>query len=131
MPRTSRELLPRRAREIFGLDLSAEELQRIDAFRCAIAGSLGRRINLIAARSEDELIDRHVLDSLALTLLTRSAEAAADFGSGAGFPGILMAITAPGTRVHLLESRGRRAAFLKQAVRAAGSRQRNRVANSG
>jgi 16S rRNA (guanine527-N7)-methyltransferase len=117
--RTSRELLPRRAAEIFGLELSAEELHRIDVFVAQLA-RWATRINLVAARSEDELIDRHVLDSLALTQLTRSAKVAVDFGSGAGFPGILMAITAPRTRVHLLESRVRRAAFLNHATRAAG-----------
>src|SRR5262249_13657637 len=105
--------------EIFGLELSADELQRIDVFVAQLA-RWAARINLIGASSADELIDRHVLDSLALTQLTRSARVAADFGSGAGFPGILMAITAPRTPVHLLESRERRAAFLSHVARAAG-----------
>jgi len=113
---TSRELLPRRARETFGLDLSAQELERIDQF-VELLNRWASRVNLVAARSAQDLIDRHVLDSLALTTLTRSVTAAADLGSGAGFPGILMAITAPRTRVHLFESRLRRVAFLKEAVR--------------
>ena len=78
------------------------------------------RVNLVAASSTQELIDRHVLDSLALTTLTRSVEAAADLGSGAGFPGIPMAITAPRTRLHLFDSRERRVAFLKETVRVVG-----------
>ena len=116
---TSRELLPRRAREAFGLDLSAQELERIDQF-VELLIRWSSRVNLVAASSPQDLIDRHVLDSLALTTLTRSVEAAADLGSGAGFPGIPMAITAPRTRLHLFESRERRVAFLKEAVRVVG-----------
>jgi 16S rRNA (guanine527-N7)-methyltransferase len=119
MPRTSRELLPRRAAEIFGIALSAEELRRIDDF-VALLVRWAARVNLVAARSADEITDRHVLDSLALTQLARGVRAAADFGSGAGFPGVLMAITAPGTTVHLVEARERRTAFLREVVRTVG-----------
>ncbi len=119
MGRTSRELLPRRAAEIFGIDLSAEELRRIDEF-VALLVRWTARVNLVAARSTDEITDRHVLDSLALTQLARGVKVAADLGSGAGFPGVLMAITAPGTTVHLVEARDRRAAFLREVARTVG-----------
>jgi len=113
---TSRELLPRRALEMFGIELSSGELERIDRFIDVLA-RWRTRVNLVAARSTQELIDRHVLDALALTALTRSVHVAADLGSGAGFPGIVMGITAPDTRIHLLEARERRAAFLKEVAR--------------
>jgi 16S rRNA (guanine527-N7)-methyltransferase len=119
MERVSRELLPRRAAEIFGIALVAEELRRIDEF-VALLARWSARINLVSARSADEITDRHVLDSLALTKLARGAKVAADFGSGAGFPGVLMAITAPETMVHLVEARERRAAFLREVARTIG-----------
>jgi 16S rRNA (guanine527-N7)-methyltransferase len=119
MERSSRELLPRRAAEIFGIELAADELRRIDKF-LEILARWSPRINLVSAHSADEITDRHVLDSLALTDLTRRVTAAADFGSGAGFPGILMAITAPDTIVHLIEARERRSAFLREVARTVG-----------
>jgi 16S rRNA (guanine527-N7)-methyltransferase len=102
--------------ETFGLELSVGELERIDRF-IELLIRWNSRVNLVAARSSPQLVDRHVLDSLALTTLTRSVGTAADLGSGAGFPGIPMAITAPRTRVDLFEAREKRATFLREAVR--------------
>ena len=102
--------------ETFGIELSVSELERIDLF-IELLIHWSSRLNLVAVRSAQELVDRHVLDSLALTALTRSVKTASDLGSGAGFPGMLMAITAPTTQVHLLEARGKRATFLRKSVR--------------
>ncbi len=126
MERSSRELLPRRAAEIFGINLTVEELRRIDEF-LALLTRWSARINLVGARSADEITDRHVLDSLALTKLARSAEAAADLGSGAGFPGVLMAITAPGTRVHLVEARRKESCVLAGSGASGSTREYPRV----
>jgi 16S rRNA (guanine527-N7)-methyltransferase len=105
--------------ERFGLELSAGELERLDRF-IELLVHWSSRVNLVAVRSAQQLVDRHVLDSLALTVLTRSVGAAADLGSGAGFPGIPMAITAPRTRLHLFEAREKKAMFLREAVRVLG-----------
>jgi 16S rRNA (guanine527-N7)-methyltransferase len=104
---------------MFGIELSAEELRAIDEF-VALLVRWTARVNLVGAHSVDEITDRHVLDSLALTQLARGVRVAADFGSGAGFPGVLMAITAPGTTLHLVEARERRAAFLREVIRTVG-----------
>jgi 16S rRNA (guanine527-N7)-methyltransferase len=101
---------------MFGLELSAGELERMDRF-IELLVRWSSRINLVAVRSEEQLVDRHLLDSLALTVLARSVGVAADLGSGAGFPGIPMAITAPGTRLHLFEAREKKAMLLREAVR--------------
>jgi 16S rRNA (guanine527-N7)-methyltransferase len=106
---------------MFGIELSAAELHGVDEY-VALLVRWAARVNLIAARSVDEITDRHVLDSLALTQLARGVRVAADLGSGAGFPGVLMAITAPGTTLHLVEARERRAAFLREVVRTVGLR---------
>ncbi|MGH7898752.1 MAG: 16S rRNA (guanine(527)-N(7))-methyltransferase RsmG, partial [Candidatus Binatia bacterium] len=73
--------------------------------------------NLISAASRQEIVDRHLLDSLAVLPLLGSARALADFGSGAGFPGLPLAVVKPDTDVHLIESRRRRANFLRHTVR--------------
>jgi 16S rRNA (guanine(527)-N(7))-methyltransferase RsmG len=76
------------------------------------------RLSLIASGDRPVVFTRHVLDSLNLASCTDvSPGSLLDVGSGAGFPGIPLAIVWPGTRVTLLESRDRKAGFLEQAVR--------------
>lgn len=76
-----------------------------------------RRINLVGPATVPEAWVRHVLDSAALfPMLPTSARRLADLGSGAGFPGLVLAILgAPD--VHLVESDQRKAAFLREAAR--------------
>jgi 16S rRNA (guanine527-N7)-methyltransferase len=71
-----------------------------------------------AVRTPGEAVDAHVADSLvALELPTvAAAREIADLGSGAGFPGLALAVALPGTRVRLVESAGRKCAFLERTV---------------
>ncbi len=73
--------------------------------------------NLTAVEGVEAGIDRHLADSLAgLTLpLVAAAEAAVDVGSGVGFPGLALAIARPELSVTLVESEGRKAAWLARA----------------
>ncbi len=66
-------------------------------------------------------VDVHLADSLAALSFerVRAARVIVDIGSGAGFPGLPLAIALPGASVSLLESNGRKCAFLERAVRAA------------
>ena len=73
--------------------------------------------NLTAVRGFGEMIDRHVLDSLAIAKFVRG-ETAADIGSGAGLPGIPLAILEPSRAWTLVDSNGKKARFLREAVRA-------------
>jgi len=80
------------------------------------------KINLVAPSTLSELWTRHIADSLQLLPLAPQARVWVDFGSGAGFPGmpIACALAAePGAQIHLIESNGKKAAFLREAVRAA------------
>jgi 16S rRNA (guanine527-N7)-methyltransferase len=79
--------------------------------------------NLVAPSTLPQLWTRHVADSLQLLSLTPDARTWVDFGSGGGFPGIPIACALfgqPGAKVHLVESNGKKAAFLREAVRATG-----------
>ena len=79
------------------------------------------RVSLIARGDHSVIYTRHVLDSLNLaTCIEKAPASLLDVGSGAGFPGIPLAIVWPSTRVVLLESRDRKAGFLEYAVRGLG-----------
>src|SRR5580698_6080852 len=83
-----------------------------------------QRINLIAPSTIPVLWTRHIADSLQLLALAPGAKIWADFGSGAGFPGLVLACAlaeTPGALVHLVESNSKKAAFLREAVRATGA----------
>jgi 16S rRNA (guanine527-N7)-methyltransferase len=69
-----------------------------------------------------DAVDAHVADSLAALVLpcVRGATRVADLGSGAGFPGLVLAAALPGARVALVESSSRKCAFLERAVVATG-----------
>ena len=79
--------------------------------------------NLIGPSTIPTVWTRHVADSLQLLDLAPDAKTWADFGTGAGFPGIPIACALkdrPGAMVHLVESVGKKAAFLREAVAATG-----------
>ncbi|MGA3079820.1 MAG: 16S rRNA (guanine(527)-N(7))-methyltransferase RsmG [Terracidiphilus sp.] len=79
------------------------------------------RINLTAIRSEEGILKRHFVESIACArALPAGVGTLLDFGSGAGFPGIPIAICRPEIAVTLAESQGKKAAFLSEAVRVAG-----------
>ena len=77
------------------------------------------RVNLVSPQDLPHFAERHVVAALALRPAMRSVphDNVIDVGSGAGLPGIPLAITLPSSRVTLVEARRRRANFLRQAVR--------------
>jgi 16S rRNA (guanine527-N7)-methyltransferase len=76
------------------------------------------RLNLVAAADLPRLRERHSADSLRLLPFAESTTGACiDVGSGAGFPGIPLALALPDRVWRLLEPRRRRAAFLEEVVR--------------
>ncbi|KGM55042.1 ribosomal RNA small subunit methyltransferase G [Lysobacter arseniciresistens ZS79] len=80
-----------------------------------------RTYNLTAVRDPLEMVDKHLLDSLAMHPFVAGIAAAggtlADLGTGAGLPGIPLAIARPGLRVTLVESNGKKARFMREAIR--------------
>ncbi|HUH91429.1 MAG TPA: 16S rRNA (guanine(527)-N(7))-methyltransferase RsmG [Lysobacter sp.] len=120
--------LPPAARERLEAGLDALALDR------AIAGPLSdylelllrwnRAYNLTAVRDPLDMVDKHLLDSLAMHPYVDDIAAAggalADLGTGAGLPGIPLAIAKPGLRVTLVESNGKKVRFMREVVRKLG-----------
>ena len=78
------------------------------------------KTNLVAPSTLPNLWTRHISDSLQLLTIAPSARTWADFGSGGGFPGVVLACAlaeAPGAVVHLVERNAKKAAFLREALR--------------
>jgi len=87
----------------------------------ALLGRWNSRVDLVAPAGEATWLDAHVHDSLlALEALPEDARRVVDVGSGAGFPGLVWALARPDLAVTLCEARGRRAAFLREVLRATG-----------
>ena len=75
--------------------------------------------NLTAIRDPQEMVTRHLLDSLAMAPYVSSGTLA-DLGTGPGLPGIPLAIVHPGLQVTLVESNGKKCRFMREAVRKLG-----------
>lgn len=100
-------------------DVSRESRRRLEAFVDLLV-KWQRRINLIGPASVDEIWQRHIADGLQLVPLIRPhVRSILDLGSGGGIPGLVVAIALMEQRpvtVHLVESTGKKAAFLRQAA---------------
>jgi 16S rRNA (guanine527-N7)-methyltransferase len=112
-----------RARALRLIPVSRETEERLDRF-VALLLRWQKAVQLVGHSTLPEIWTRHVADSLQLTRFARGATRWVDLGSGAGFPGLVVAIALAeqdGAMVHLIESDLRRAAFLHEAVRVVGA----------
>ena len=111
-----------KARALALTPVSRETEERLDRY-VELLLRWQTKINLVSPSTLRELWTRHVADSLQLIPLAPQARIWADLGSGGGFPGLPIALAGEaGTRVHLIESNGKKAAFLREAVRVTGAR---------
>ncbi|MDP6689457.1 MAG: 16S rRNA (guanine(527)-N(7))-methyltransferase RsmG [Alphaproteobacteria bacterium] len=106
-------------------DVSRETLNRLEAYE-SLLRKWNSRINLVSRRSLDDLWRRHMLDSMQLFGFREDPGQKdilgpwLDLGSGAGFPGLVLAIAGI-KNMHLVESDGRKCAFLREAARVTGT----------
>lgn len=103
--------------------VSRETEQRLDRY-ISLLLQWQAKTNLVAPSTLPNLWTRHVSDSLQLLSLAPGAKVWADLGSGGGFPGLVLACAlaeSPGAMVHLVERNGKKAAFLREALRVTAS----------
>ena len=101
-----------------GIELSADEARRLIA-HLDLLDEWNARMNLTAIRERGSQITKHVLDSLSVRNHLRGSRIA-DVGSGAGFPGIPLAIVEPRRHFTLIESTGKKCRFLEHVRDALG-----------
>jgi 16S rRNA (guanine527-N7)-methyltransferase len=95
--------------------LFRDRLDRAQRYAEILAGA-GVERGLIGPREVDRLWDRHILNSAAVAELLETNERIADIGSGAGLPGIPLALARPDLRVTLIEPLLRRSDFLREVI---------------
>jgi len=101
---------PRVAEALFG-----SRVDRAQRYAEILAGA-GVERGLLGPREVDRLWDRHILNSAAIAELLADNERIADIGSGAGLPGIPLALARPDLRLTLIEPLLRRSEFLREVV---------------
>lgn len=116
------DLAADKARALQLTPVSRETEKRLDKLVDALL-LWQQRMNLVAASTLPHIWTRHIADSLQLVALAPEARVWVDFGAGGGFPGLPIAcalVDKSGVQVHLVESNGKKAAFLREAVRITG-----------
>ena len=102
--------------------LTTEQAERFEEYLSLLL-RWNARMNLTAVREPEEIVERHFAECIfAAQQLSNQVNTLLDFGSGAGLPGIPIAICRPEIGVTLAESQGKKAAFLREAVRTLGLR---------
>ncbi|MGP1666681.1 MAG: 16S rRNA (guanine(527)-N(7))-methyltransferase RsmG [Rhodanobacter sp.] len=115
---TSRDALQTRLEQginALGLTLPPDAVPQLLAYQ-ALLERWNAAYNLTAVRDPAEMITRHLLDSLAILPFVQG-DSLADLGTGPGLPGIPLAIAAPGRKILLVDSNGKKVRFLREAIR--------------
>jgi len=103
-------------------DVSRESLKQLDIFE-ELLRKWQKRINLVGPKEIDRLWSRHIADGLQLAQsVPNHVKSIVDLGSGSGIPGIIIviALQSLGVNVHLVESNGKKAAFMRDVIRKTG-----------
>ncbi len=113
--------LAEQAKALLGLDLTPHQVQQFDQFE-ALLMEWNQKMNLTAIDTPDEIRVRHFLDSLTVVKALPIADdlRIVDIGTGAGFPGLPLAIAFPQAHVTLMDSTGKKVRFLEHVIESLG-----------
>jgi len=100
----------------FDVELGSDAVTRIGRF-LAVLAVWNRRLRLVGARDLQGVVETHAVDSLAPVPFLPAAGLVVDIGTGGGFPGIILGSVRPDLDLALIESRRRRASFLREVIR--------------
>jgi 16S rRNA (guanine527-N7)-methyltransferase len=116
---TMTPMRPEALSSVAGIEVSRETYRRLTLHVDRLL-QWQPRINLVSPTTIDDVWRRHVADSLQILALGEGRRRWLDLGSGGGFPGLVIAIAlaeTPGAAVTLVESNGKKAAFLREIIR--------------
>lgn len=99
--------------QLFELDINTQQISLFNRYINLLA-KWNKAFNLTSVRSIDEMLNRHLLDSLSIAKDIQG-QRLIDVGTGPGLPGIPLAILYPQKTIHLLDSNGKKTRFLQQA----------------
>lgn len=99
-----------------GARIDDQAIERLERY-VALLDTWNRRIRLTGERDIDVVVEKHLPDCLTLAPFLEGEVRAVDVGTGAGFPGAVVACVSPGATITLVESRRRPASFLREASR--------------
>ena len=99
-----------------GIDLSEQGAEKLLFYLDELL-KWNQQINLTSISDREQAVEKHLLDSLALIKVTKGEEKILDIGSGAGLPGIILALTRPELTVFSVESIGKKYNFQKNIKR--------------
>jgi 16S rRNA (guanine527-N7)-methyltransferase len=101
-------------------DLSAHAYVQLDAY-LELLVRWNARLSLTSIRDPEQIIQRHLAEcAFAAMRLPGDTETLLDYGSGAGLPGIVISLCRPDIKVTLAEAHGKKASFLREAIRSLG-----------
>lgn len=98
-----------------GLELPQGVAERLIAYAAELL-RWNAKVNLTAVTRPPEVVEKHLLDSLAVLPEVRGATSLLDVGAGAGLPGIPLALALPGLSVLMVDGVGKKVAFMKNAI---------------
>ncbi len=92
------------------LELGVEFLEKCNEFKKFLQH--WGKVHNLSAELEDDKIDNNIMDSVYPLRFIKDVKSIADIGTGAGYPGLILAIARPDIKFYLIEPRGKRVAFL-------------------
>ena len=104
------------SRRVAGLELTDADIDQLRIY-VDLLSLWNHKVSLVGSAKPSVVLDKHVADSLFAAAHCRDAAAVVDLGSGAGFPGLVIALISPSTRVTLIEARGKKVSFLEEVCR--------------
>jgi 16S rRNA (guanine527-N7)-methyltransferase len=112
-----------------GLELAPEALDALLGYASELL-RWNEKVNLTTITAPEAVLDKHLLDSLAVVPEARGAASLLDLGSGAGLPGIPLGVALPGLRLTLVDAVAKKVAFLKAGLVRAGLAGRARAVHA-
>ena len=114
----NKQLLVEKAHKI-GVDLDLFHVEQFEKYQSLLL-EWNEKINLTAITEEEEILDKHFIDSLTCAAYIKDTDKVIDIGSGAGFPGIPIKIVRPNAKITLLDSLNKRIVYLNDVIEKLG-----------